>query len=83
MNIIKDFDPEGVPVRDLKCGDLFMYDGSYYMRCNDSHFLMIWTEKNKNDCPAVDMATGVIVWIDLDIKVPPIYARIRINGRAD
>lgn len=33
--------------------------------------------------PAVDMATGCLVLIKKEERVPPIYARIRINGRAD
>jgi hypothetical protein len=83
MNIIENYDPEGTPLYELNPGDLFTYGGSYYMRCDDPNILMNWTEEHKDDCPAVDMANGTLAWVDRNKKVPPIYARIRINGRAD
>ena len=83
MKIVKDFDQEGVPLHTIKAGELFMYDGSYFMRCDDPHTLMNWTNEEGARTPAVDMASGEIRWVNINIKVPPIYARIRINGRAD
>jgi hypothetical protein len=53
------------------------------MRCDDPKVLMNWTDDNKEDCPIVDMANGKIEWLNRNTIVPPIYARIRINGRAD
>ena len=83
MKVIEDFNEDGVSLLDLNCGDLFTHDGGYYMKCDDARCLMNWTENNKEDCPIVDMATGKIEWLNRNTIVPPIYARIRINGRAD
>lgn len=83
MKIIENFDEEGISLLEINNGDLFVYNGSYYMKCDDSNCLMNWTDENKEDCPIVDMASGKLCWLNRNTKVPPIYARIRINGRAD
>lgn len=83
MKILEEFDEDGVILHTIGYGDLFVHDGGYYMRCEDFSNIMNWKEENKNDVPIVDMASGRISWLNRDTKVPPIYARIRINGRAD
>ena len=87
MKIVENFNPEGVPFSEIKPGDLFTHDGSYFMKVNsddDPEEIISWegVEQDKIGV-AIDMATGKLSFVKLDKRVPPIYARIRINGRSD
>jgi hypothetical protein len=84
MKIIENFNPDGVPLYDIKHGDIFSYNGSYFMRCKDDGKTLNYNDnKNKDKCITVDLSTGNLEWVQQNTIVPPIYARIRINGRAD
>jgi hypothetical protein len=86
LKIIENYDPEGTLLKDIPAGELFVYDGSYYMKIAEDKQLNDTIAEHINLAalaPALDMATGVLVLIKKEERVPPIYSRIRINGRAD
>ena len=86
MNITEDFDPKGQPLESIAFGDVFVYDGSYYMRCemkkNIEQRMTIDPELIKTHSWATNLANGEVCLVPFMI-VPPIHARIRISGRAD
>ena len=92
MKIVEEYNQEGIPFSEVKPGDLFAYDGSYFMKVesdDDPEEIISWEGINHRGVKqtefgvAVDMATGKLTFVKLNKLVPPIYARIRINGRAD
>jgi len=85
MKIIENFDLEGVPLVSISPGEMFVHAGKYYMRCKDSQTqkVLSYDPQFRESSVAVDLATGELLWISNTTKVPPIYARIRINGRSD
>lgn len=80
MKIIENYDPEGVVIESLEFGDMFVYSGSYFMKCQNSGRL---TPSKQGFCIGVNLADGDLHWIEDTLKVVPIYGRIRINGRSD
>ena len=85
MNIIENYDEKGIYLSDVEYGDVFQHDGSYYLRCDctDSREESIQRCLSSGKEIIVNLANGKIVWLMSDTRVIPIYARIRINGRAD
>ena len=86
LKIIENYDLEGVQAETIPAGDLFVSNGSYCMRIkedSDLNNLISQGVDLHSSLIAVDMATGEIILIERTKLVPPIYARIRINGRAD
>ena len=82
MKIIENHDPDGVLLKDLPSGDVFVYASSYYMKVqDDERFVIVSPAQQK--VAAADLATGKLVLIPETERVPPIHARIRISGRAD
>lgn len=82
MKIVENYNPEGVLLSELPYGDVFVYGGSYYMKVQDDNcFIIVSPPPNK--VVGVNLATGELALIPDTERVPPIYARIRINGRAD
>ncbi len=39
MKIIENYDPDGVAFETLEYGDVFVYQGSYYIKCNNTETL--------------------------------------------
>lgn len=86
MKIIEQYNPEGVPLGEIPSGELFIYSGSYYMRVHEDSTLNDTISQGVDLLSlavAIDMATGALSTIPKGQRVPPIYSRIRINGRAD
>lgn len=82
MKIVEQYDPAGVLMMDLPVGELFVYRGSYYMKIQDPIGYIVLPAL-EGRVPAINLATGELTVISETERVPPIYARIRINGRAD
>ena len=86
MKLVENYDLEGVPAETIPSGDLFIFSGSYYMRVKEDKKLTDLISQGidlHSSLVAIDMATGELALIERTKLVPPIYARIRINGRAD
>ena len=76
----------GIPLNTINYGDTFVFGGSYYMKCQLKLGVNQIIPDNyitENMSVVVDLAEGKLIWIPSDTLVPPIYSRIRINGRAD
>ncbi len=84
MKIIEEYNPDGVDITEIKPGDMFVFNGSYYIRCVDNEKEPLLLENtNRTSSIGANLANGELIWISSGTKVPPIYGRIRINGRAD
>jgi hypothetical protein len=78
---VEKYNPSGVSILEIPFGDVFVYGGSYYIKVEGSN--VISNEQLKHNVAAVDLATGTMVLVPDTEIVPPIYCRMRINGRAD
>ena len=86
MKIVENYDLEGVPAETIPAGELFIFGGSYYMRVKENKEINDLISQGvdlHSSLVGVDMATGEVALIGRTKLVVPIYARIRINGRAD
>ena len=82
MNIIENYNDEGLPLSKIEYGDVFQHSGSYFIRCKIDGRQEDVLQYSGNDV-IVNLATGIVEHLKNDTLVIPIYARIRINGRAD
>ena len=85
MKIVESYDPDGVVFETLQYGDVFVYEGSYYIKCDDKELGGILSDDSQfaKYGLGANLANGELAWIAPKTKVPPVHCRLRIGGRLD
>lgn len=80
MKIVENYDVDGVHIEEIPYGDMFVFSGSYHMRVKKDNSII---DLKIIEEVSIDLATGELSLVPPGEMVPPIFARIRISGRAD